>query len=577
MAYGLPLLTKDLIEQSAHRRTYVLRVIYAVVLYGAALWVYADVAGGGAQAGMSSLGRGRAMFDMLATVQLLAIAILLPGISCGAVTSEKERDTLGLLLLTKLGPWTIVMEKFISRLVTMGTYQLLSLPLFAVVYGMGGVELFEIVTAIWYLGCWSILIGAWSIYCSTWHRTTAGAFIASYSIMPIVICFGTTGLNTMMPTMVDFWRRAGSQSGFLFLAQVAAAVVVLFVMSLPMLGLAMVALAAARVQLLERAFVPQRNLLLEFFRLLDGFFEELNQQTTRGIVLVREHDTGPVFDPIAWRETRKKSLGTVRYLFRLLVVLEVPLAIAISWTIADMQVYSFDGPTLFFLAMLWPVAALAITVHATNVMASERSRQTLDVLLVAPFTPAELVTQKLAGVRRLIGILTIPFLTLVIFQSIWKLYVVRGLNLFRASAETIVFIHEIIGMTVAMLIYPRVIQWLAFGISLKIKNQTQAVLLTVAAITGICAIPLLLALWLRSTSLHDIVDLAAWLSPVRLLFHRRIVEMGSRDATLGDLHYLGLILHTAVGIVTWLLLRHFALRNFSFWMGRTEPAEAPGC
>lgn len=576
MAYGLPLLTKDLIEQSAQRRTYVLRVIYAVVLYGAALWVYADVAGGGAQAGMSNLGRGRAMFDMLANVQLLAIVILLPGISCSAITSEKERDTLGLLLLTKLGPLTIVMEKFISRLVTMGTYQLLSLPLFAVVYGMGGVELFEIVTAIWYLVCWSILVCAWSIYCSTWHRTTAGAFLASYSLMPIAICFGTTGLNATTPAMADFWRR-GTLTGLQHLARVVSSLVLLFIMSLPMLGLAAMALAAARVQLLERAFVPPRNLLLEFFKKLDGFFEELNQQTTRGIVLVREHDTGPAFDPIAWRETRKKSLGTVRYLFRLLVVLEVPLVIAISWTIADMQVHSFDGPTAFFLAMLWPVAAVAITVHATNVLASERSRQTLDVLLVAPFDPVELVSQKLAGVRRLISILTIPFLTLVIFQAIWKLYVVRGLDLFRASAEVTVFIHEIIGMTVAMLIYPRVVQWLAFCISLRVKNQTQAVLLTLATITGVCAIPLLLALWLRSASSHGVLDLLPWLSPVRVLFHRRIGEMGAQHASLSDPLYLGLILHTVAGIATWLMLRHYARRYFSFWMGRTEPMEAPAC
>ena len=576
MAYGLPLLTKDLIEQSAQRRTYVLRVIYAVVLYGAALWVYADVAGGGAQAGMSNLGRGRAMFNMLANVQLLAIVILLPGISCSAVTSEKERDTLGLLLLTKLGPLTIVLEKFISRLVTMGTYQLLSLPLFAVVYGMGGVELFEIVAAIWYLICWSILVCAWSIYCSTWHRTTAGAFLASYSLMPIVICFGTTGLNAMTPEIADFWRR-GTLTALQHLARVVSSLVLLFIMSLPMLGLAAMALAAARVQLLERAFVPPRNLLLEFFKKLDGFFEELNQQTTRGIVLVRERDTGPVFDPIAWRETRKKSLGTVRYLFRLLVVLEVPLVIAISWTIADMQVHSFDGPTAFFLAMLWPGAAVAITVHATNVLASERSRQTLDVLLVAPFRPAELVSQKLAGVRRLISILTIPFLTLVIFQAIWKLYVVRGLDLFRASAEGTVFIHEILGMTVAMIVYPRVVQWLAFSISLRVKNQTQAVLLTLATITAVCAIPLLLPLWLRSPSSHGLLDLLPWLSPVRVIFHRRIAEIGSQHASLSDPLYLGLILHAVAGIAAWLLLRHYALRYFSFWMGRTEPAESPAC
>jgi len=581
MAYGLPLLTKDLIEQSAQRRTYVLRVIYAVILYGAALWVYADVAGGGAQSGVANLGRGRDMFDMLVNVQLMAIVILLPGISCGAVTSEKERDTLGLLLLTKLGPLTIVLEKSISRLVTMGTYQLLSLPLFAVVYGMGGVELSEIVTSIWYLACWSILICSWSVYCSTWHRTTAGAFIASYSMMPIAVCFATTGLHTISPAVMDFWQKSNAVTTSQFVVALFAFVVLLITFSLPMLGFATMILISAQFQLLERAFVPPRNLLLELFKALDKFFEELNQQTTQGIVLIRERDLGPVFDPISWRETRKKSLGTVRYLFRLLVVLEVPLIIAISWTIADMQVHSFDGPTIFFLAMLWPIAALAITVHATNVLASERSRQTLDVLLVSPLSPANLVGQKLAGVRRLIGVLSVPFVTLVIFQAIWKLYVVRGLDLFQSSAEGTVFIHEILGMAVALVVYPRIVQWLAFCIALRIKNQTQAVLLTLAMITGVCVIPFVLeyvlTFWLQLGLARHHCNWLTWFSPVRVLFHRRIVEMNASIGGVSDPLYLGLVAHTAVCITIWLLLRRYALRRFSYWMGRTEPVEGPEC
>ncbi len=67
-SFGLPLLTKDLIEQAAHRRTYILRVVYAAVLYGAALWIYADISGGGTQAevlidGEVNLVRGYSLVD----------------------------------------------------------------------------------------------------------------------------------------------------------------------------------------------------------------------------------------------------------------------------------------------------------------------------------------------------------------------------------------------------------------------------------------------------------------------------------------------------------------------------------
>lgn len=575
MIFGLPLLTKDLIEQAAWRRTYVLRVVYAVVLYGAALWVYADIAGGGANAGVTNLGRGRQMFDMLVGVQFGAIIVLLPAICCGAITSEKERDTLGLLLLTQLSPTTIVLEKLISRLVTMGTYQLLSLPLFAVVYGLGGVELFEIIAAIWFLAWWSAAVGAWSIYSSAWHRTTAGAFISAYLLVPLAIIFGTSCLNAVTPAMAEIWQPNVDMTWARFIMCMLGSMILMFVMALPLLGCTWFAVAAAQMQLLPRAFVPPRNLLLEFFKKLDAFFEELNQQTTQGVVLVRDQDYGPVFDPIAWRETRKKSLGTVRYLFRLLVVLEVPLVLAISWTIVDTQSQSFNGPTSFFLAVLWPIAAVAVAVHATNVLASERSRQTLDVLLVAPMSPEELVTQKLAGVRRLIGVLSVPFATLLIFQTIWTLYVVRGLYLFQSgSQEGIVFLHEVLGMAVAMIVYLRLIQWLSFHLSMRLKNQTQAVLISLAVLIGVCALPFLIVTLLEvildgRPSVLEFLDWLTWFSPARVLFHRHFTERG---AWAMDPWFIGFGTHVALAISLWWLLRRTALRSFSILMGRTEPS-----
>ncbi len=578
LIFGLPLLTKDLIEQAARRRTYVLRVVYAAILYGAALWVYADIAGGGAQAGISNLGRGQGMFRMLFWVQIVAIIVLLPAISCGAITSEKERDTLGLLLLTQLSPTTIVLEKLFSRLITMGTYQLLSLPLFAVVYGLGGVELTEIIMAIWALACGSLVVGALSIYCSAWHRTTAGAFISAYALMPLVACFGAIWLNAFSMT------STGRSLGGTF--TIGVTLVKLAMLTVPVLAVTVIAVAAAQLQLLERAFVPPRNLLLEFFKKLDAFFEELNKQTT-GVVLIHERDTGPLFDPIAWRETRKRSLGTVRYLFRLLVVLEVPLVLAISWTVLDVQSHSFNGPTSFFLTVLWPIAALAVAVHTTNVLASERSRQTLDVLLVTPLSAADLVSQKLAGVRRLIGVLTVPFATLLIFQSIWTLYVVRGLDLFRRpSGEGTVFIHEILGMTLAMIVYPRLVQWISFHLALRLKNQTQAVLSSLAVIIAVCAIPYvfvyLVAMGRDNAPFDPTIEWVTWLSPRRVLFHRQVVEgplQGSSSwlassnpkGILNDSRFIGLGLHAVIYLALWFILRHRALRQFSNWVGRTEP------
>ena len=548
MPYGLPLLTKDLIEQAAQRRTYVLRVIYAVVLYSAALWVYADVSGKGAQSGITNLGRGQQVFEMLMSVQTLAIFILLPGMTCGAVTSEKERDTLGLLLLTKLSPATIVLEKYCSRLVTMGTYQLLSLPLFAITYGMGGVELGLIFRAIGFLACLAAIVGAWSLSCSVWHSTTAGAFV--YAYLTVVFAFPFVPFG---PNVYKF---------MLLMVMVTAIILVL-----------------AAELLVPRAFVPPRNVLLELFKKLDKFFEELNAQTTHGIVLVRDFDSGPLFSPISWRETRKKSLGTFRYLFRLLVVLEAPLILSISWTITDYQMTSFDGPTAFFLRFLWPVAVLAITVHATSVLASERSRQTLDVLLVTPLSPHELVSQKLAGVRRLIYVVSVPLASLLFFQFVWTSFVLQGLG--QVDIARFLLRYEILGMALGLVVYPRIVQWISFQMALRVKNQTLAILLTLLIVVAICILPYgctyLLVREFNHPSLDPRIDWMNWLSPIRILFFRRVgdlsvTEQGSAWLS-GWMPIVGIAFHALVFGSLWWVLRFTALRNFSRILGRAEPQE----
>lgn len=583
---SLPLLTKDLIEQSSRPRTYWLRILYAVVLYGSALWIYGDVAGAGSSAGVSTLGHGRELFVALIGVQLAAVVILLPALSCGAITTEKEKDTLGLLLLTQLSPTTIVLEKLMSRVVTMGTYQMLSLPLFAVIYGLGGVELIEIFVSVWYLAWWTILIGALSIACSAWHRTTAGAFVSAYALMPIVVCFSGTCLSGMHTGMQDVWRQTESLSWVQFFFLLIGTLIFLAITAIPIAIAIGIVLTFAQIQMVERAFVPPRNLLLEMFKKLDRFFEELNKRTTRGVVLVRDLDTGPMFDPIAWRETRKRSLGTVRYLFRFLVLLETPLALAIGWTATDASAHSFNGPTMFFLTLLWPIAIIAVAVHTTNVLAAERSRQTIDVLLATPLSNRELVFQKLAGVRRLIGVLCVPFSTLIIFQSVWSLYVVNGLSTFvQESREGLVLLHEILGMTAAMIIYPRLIQWISFHLALRLKNQTQAVLSAITVIIALCLFPFaavyLLAYFSYVDPASSSLNWITWLSPIRPLYHRVLLETANHGPWFGnpgnrhvleDPLFIGFGIHVAVYLAIWIYLRGRAVKDFSQTLGRGEPA-----
>ena len=210
-------------------------------------------------------------------------------------------------------------------------------------------------------------------------------------------------------------------------------------------------------------------MLLELFRALDRFYNDLNS-VTGGIVLVKDNDVPPGERPIAWRETRKKSLGTFRYLFRVLVALELPIVLEI---LGDTE--KRNAPLQYFLYVLWCIAVSLIVVHAAGLFSSERAQQTLDVLLAAPITGREIILQKASGVRRHMAVLFVPFVTIYLFETWWHGYSWYTYPLF--SLMTIVGTLPLAC-------------WMAVWIGLKLRTQSRAILAALGLAFGWAVLPI---------------------------------------------------------------------------------------
>lgn len=405
--FGLPLLTKELIEQSARKKTYIIRTIYAVVLYGFALWIFYRQLGAWNATGFTILGRGKDLYDALAKLEFIGIFLFLPAMTCGVLTAEKERDTLGLLLLTKLGPWTIVFEKLFSRLVPMATFVLLSLPLLAIAYSLGGIEAVDIAKLMWILAITALHVGSFSVLCSAWFRTTAASFLATYVLGALSIVLAGLFFQWASPWGLEwlFWNSLSKGAyDSLFVNKIPYLTILAFgpfilenpyevipavvprppawrqhpffdsvIMTLPLLGLSLLNVTLARLVLWRRAFVQPRNLMLKLFRSLDAFFHRANHnRLTRGIVLIRESVALPLYHPISWRETSKRSLGTTRYLIRFLLLLEVPVLIMILWPASEGAIRSGIAPAYVAGWILWLVATLVLAIQSTGLIGTER-------------------------------------------------------------------------------------------------------------------------------------------------------------------------------------------------------------
>jgi ABC-type transport system involved in multi-copper enzyme maturation permease subunit len=537
--FGLPLLSRELSEQAAHARHYVLRCLCALVMFAACFVAMRDVLVADQAAGLMSLGGGLVLVRSVTETQSILILLFLPAITCGAIAGEKERNTLAILLTTRLSPLTIVLEKLASRLVIVFVLLLLSLPLLAVAYSMGGISLPELLRQVRDLVELSLFVASLSLMCSAWCGSTVSAFFMSYFVAGALIL---AGAGVMGYSLVFRFGEPGP----------------VLVQALILLAPVLFVWIATRC-LISRAFVTPRNFILAFFRGLDRLYSRMNV-IVGNVVLVREKALLPADKPIAWRETAKKSLGTVRYLVRVLVAIELPtvflLLIASESTTVNLS--RGFGVASWLWLLVWAIAATLVAVSGASIVSGERTRQTLPVLLATPLPGDEIVAQLFAGVRRLITVLWIPFATIALFQY-W-------FHLGSQSPGEATLIERLICALFEMTIYPFLIGWITFYVGTRVRSGLWAVLGSLLVVLTLILLPYagaLLILWLDLGPLW--ARAAAYASPATIVMMNE-----ARGVPL---------LHTcanfaAFGALTW-LIRYHCLRHADRILGRSEaPAGA---
>lgn len=467
-----PLLAKELIEQAARKRTYIIRVAYAVVLF-AVFGFYLNSRtysyGGGFSPNM--LGMGMQLFEFLVEIQLFGIYLLLPGTMCSVLTYEKERDSLALLLLTDLRPWEILLQKYLGGLILMFTFLLLSLPLLALCYALGGITTNYLANGIVILFLACLQVGAIAIACSAYFRSTTTAFIIAYIV---------TGVSYFVIPLSGIFNQVKSRPFGYMLA-----------CSIPILIVTGVFLALARVFLVRRAFARARNVTLQMFKSLDRFWNRCNR-LTGGIVLIKDKSGLPEDGPVAWRETTKRSLGKINYLFRICVVLELPaLFIGLNAVLEGRWGGPRDVGLTVMVYFLWAIAVLGVSIKSANAVLSERTRQTLDVLLATPMSGRDIMKQKMGVLWRIMVVLLVPFLTLFLLEGAAKS------GRFRSGPGDLGQWGYFATSVALVLVYLPMFSWVSCWIGMKSRRRTRAVITVLAVIVIWNLLPFVVAIVLQ--------------------------------------------------------------------------------
>jgi len=133
-------------------------------------------------AGPRALRMGMEIFNLMAVLQLLLIGFLTPGMTAGVISGERERQTLPLLMITRMSPLSVTVGKLLSAISYILLLVVLSLPLYSIVFFFGNISMREFLQAAGIYLVTTLTLGSIGIFFSSFFRRTTVAVVFSYGI-----------------------------------------------------------------------------------------------------------------------------------------------------------------------------------------------------------------------------------------------------------------------------------------------------------------------------------------------------------------------------------------------------------
>ncbi|NGP44275.1 ABC transporter permease subunit [Bacillaceae bacterium SIJ1] len=158
---------------------------------------------------------GRVLFVMMSMFQLGLILFVVPALTAGVISGERERQTLQMLLVTNQSSMSIVIGKLFASLAYMILLVLSTAPIYAIIFLYGGLSLGEVAqTFLMYLFI-MLTIGAVGLAVSALIRRTIVAIITTYAIT-FAFSVGTVFLTYVSMAFAEVSQQQTVWAPFIF-------------------------------------------------------------------------------------------------------------------------------------------------------------------------------------------------------------------------------------------------------------------------------------------------------------------------------------------------------------------------
>lgn len=140
------------------------------------------------------------LYVFIAIMEFIMLLLIMPAITAGSISGERERQTLEIMLATRMTPAQIVLGKLASAGGTMLMLIFSTFPILAMVFVYGGITGKDILMMLFCFITIAIFVGSIGIFCSAISKKTTTATVATYVIEALLIG-GTYVINQVVVSL----------------------------------------------------------------------------------------------------------------------------------------------------------------------------------------------------------------------------------------------------------------------------------------------------------------------------------------------------------------------------------------
>ena len=127
------------------------------------------------------------MYELLASIEFIMLLFIMPALTAAAVSGERERQTLDLMLTTLLTPAQIIWGKLLNALSVMGLLVLSSFPPISMVLVFGGITWMDLAALLLCYMAVALVAGSMGICFSAVFKRSTLASVVTYGVLAALV------------------------------------------------------------------------------------------------------------------------------------------------------------------------------------------------------------------------------------------------------------------------------------------------------------------------------------------------------------------------------------------------------